>query len=498
MLSGGASKPLPLFLQLTNASLRAERKVNFYMTKIILKGLGVSAGLVKARVKIITSDNDAVNFTAGEILVTRITDPTMVMMMSRAAAIVTDIGGMTSHPAIVSREMGIPCIVATKTATKDLTDGMDIIVDGSSGEVMIEEDFETNVETSMGKDCENLIKAYRAAFATMDSDTFQGATDYSVMDPLIAKCWTDKVLGIIREAKKRNLSSLEVADLLHTPTAIRSLAFFDLFMSSICKRSKEQKREIAKFYIDALKEKCVEDPFCLEGKNKIHDDKEIDNLSINLKKADQSVAKSLGRLVNACYHMGYSLFGDMNPQLVYENYGPYSTAKDGHEYLMVVKEYKNMKPIEFWPETSKLPIEKIKIVCLYENVKFSIDAITHTNYEGDVVNGLKYYAVYVNGEMVDVSEVERVTALLERYSSFLWHIFKTFDEKQFKKIYVYQKAFNYSNLCDRLGLDWRPEKEIVDEMLNKPLKKWPDFKSAKERDEYMLKIVDPATEFSGE
>ncbi len=79
--------------------------------------------------------NDHVAFKEGEILVTRITDPTMTPLMNRAAAIVCDIGGMTSHPSIVAREMGIPCVVATKNATTVLRDGMRVVVDGDAGEV---------------------------------------------------------------------------------------------------------------------------------------------------------------------------------------------------------------------------------------------------------------------------------------------------------------------------------------------------------------------------
>jgi pyruvate,water dikinase len=61
-------------------------------------------------------------------------------MMAKAAAIVTDIGGLTSHPAIVSREMGTPCVVSTKVATTTLKDGMTVRVDGSSGKVYLIED----------------------------------------------------------------------------------------------------------------------------------------------------------------------------------------------------------------------------------------------------------------------------------------------------------------------------------------------------------------------
>jgi len=70
-------------------------------------------------------------------LVTTITDPTMVQAMIKAAAIVTDIGGITSHPAILSREMGIPCVVNTKEGTKLIKDGMRLKVDGDKGEVYV-------------------------------------------------------------------------------------------------------------------------------------------------------------------------------------------------------------------------------------------------------------------------------------------------------------------------------------------------------------------------
>ncbi|MFH1443238.1 MAG: PEP-utilizing enzyme [Candidatus Micrarchaeota archaeon] len=103
--------------------------------KLILKGIGASEGKVKGKVKIIGSVNDHFKFREGDILVTRITDPTMTVMMNRAAAIVCDIGGITSHPSIVAREMGIPCVVNTKEATKKLKEGEEVMVDGKKGEI---------------------------------------------------------------------------------------------------------------------------------------------------------------------------------------------------------------------------------------------------------------------------------------------------------------------------------------------------------------------------
>ena len=103
--------------------------------KIILTGTAASQGVARGKVKIVTGIRDASSFEEGSILVTKITDPTMVMMMAKSAAIICDIGGLTSHPSIVSREMGIPCVVNTKDATSVLKDGQEVVVDGTAGKV---------------------------------------------------------------------------------------------------------------------------------------------------------------------------------------------------------------------------------------------------------------------------------------------------------------------------------------------------------------------------
>ncbi|MFW5654932.1 MAG: phosphoenolpyruvate synthase [Roseicyclus sp.] len=99
----------------------------------ILDGLAVGAAAATGRACLIHSAADIDKFVDGSILVTSITDPDWVPIMKRAAAIVTDHGGRTSHAAIVSRELGLPAIVGTGTATHDLHDGQDLTVSCTEG-----------------------------------------------------------------------------------------------------------------------------------------------------------------------------------------------------------------------------------------------------------------------------------------------------------------------------------------------------------------------------
>lgn len=102
---------------------------------VLVQGLGASPGRASGRVRLLLSTDAAGQLEAGEVLVTRMTSPDWVPLMRRASAVITDAGGMTSHAAIVSRELGIPCIVGARDATTQLTTGMQVTVDGVAGTV---------------------------------------------------------------------------------------------------------------------------------------------------------------------------------------------------------------------------------------------------------------------------------------------------------------------------------------------------------------------------
>jgi pyruvate,water dikinase len=102
---------------------------------IILKGAPASVGSASGPVKIIHKPSEIDKVVEGDVLVTEMTTPDFVPAMRRAAAIVTDTGGRTCHAAIVSRELGIPCVVGSGTATSALKNGQIITVDGQNGVV---------------------------------------------------------------------------------------------------------------------------------------------------------------------------------------------------------------------------------------------------------------------------------------------------------------------------------------------------------------------------
>ena len=105
--------------------------------KVITKGLPASPGRVSGRAHVILNPAMIDTFKEGSILVTEMTAPDWVPAMKKAKAIITDAGGMTCHASIVSRELGIPCIVGTKSrgtpGTSAIRDGAEITVDATNG-----------------------------------------------------------------------------------------------------------------------------------------------------------------------------------------------------------------------------------------------------------------------------------------------------------------------------------------------------------------------------
>ncbi|AMK15910.1 phosphoenolpyruvate synthase [Methanobrevibacter olleyae] len=101
--------------------------------EVLIKGLGASPGLASGTVKVILSLDELDKVQDGDVMVTTMTTPDMVPAMKRATGIVTDEGGVTCHAAIISRELGIPCVVGTGDATTSLKENDEVTADGKKG-----------------------------------------------------------------------------------------------------------------------------------------------------------------------------------------------------------------------------------------------------------------------------------------------------------------------------------------------------------------------------
>ncbi|WP_267162683.1 phosphoenolpyruvate synthase [Halovenus salina] len=123
--------------------------------ELILSGLGATPGSASGNAKVVRKLDQLDKIEEGDIIVTEMTTPDMVPAMKRAAGIVTDEGGTTSHAAIVSRELGVPAVVGTEAGTEDLDDGQLITIDGDKGTIT------AGAETNTDDDGEDPVEQVR-------------------------------------------------------------------------------------------------------------------------------------------------------------------------------------------------------------------------------------------------------------------------------------------------------------------------------------------------
>ncbi|SDA42651.1 phosphoenolpyruvate synthase [Methanobrevibacter millerae] len=100
---------------------------------VLVRGLGASPGIATGMVKIVLDIDELDKIEEGDVMVTTMTTPDMVPAMRRASGIVTDEGGVTCHASIISRELGIPCVVGTGDATQTLKENTGVTLDGKKG-----------------------------------------------------------------------------------------------------------------------------------------------------------------------------------------------------------------------------------------------------------------------------------------------------------------------------------------------------------------------------
>ncbi|KKU48640.1 MAG: hypothetical protein UX68_C0010G0015 [Parcubacteria group bacterium GW2011_GWA2_46_9] len=342
------------------------------------------------------------------------------------------------------------------------------------------------------------LDAVAPAWCAMDFLTFAETIDVFLYDPLIALEWTElHTLPMLDTVAVKRLDSRTVAQLLHdSPSVIRCLMHYDILMAKCARLGTAAYLRIFDFYQDVLQALCKEDVFAKRFRNIIHAAEQVRGMVGRLRPSSPTVARALGRLANACYNLSYGLYSDMNPQLVYDNLGPY-VRPDGR--LFVLKIFHNLKPVELWPETASLPVGAIDVGVQLEGVTLKVDAATHAIYEGDQVNGLRGWWCEADGKALPLEAIDDVRQRLEATAVAVYEQVKQFNFEKKKEFYCFQKAWGYKKLYDVLDLDWRPPPAVLAAARGKSLfTNWNIPEDKKQAVTLLCQVFDPRREVPAE
>ncbi|NQV13186.1 MAG: hypothetical protein HQ530_02685 [Parcubacteria group bacterium] len=348
---------------------------------------------------------------------------------------------------------------------------------------------------SLNREIDKFLDIFTEAWCVMDFDTFADTISWAAYDPLIANAWTKRILQMIADCQAAGLKSREVAALFPGTSHLRVLKGFDLWIASYADVPRTDREKIFAFYSSLLHDYCLEDPYG-QAKNIIHTPEEVSSALKNLQPAMSTIAKALGRAVNACYHLGQAMYSDMNPSIVYDNYGPYEITEEyDKNHILAIKEFNRLKCPELWPETAELPCNSIRILYVYKNVKMTIDPATHVVFVGDLINNLQYYRLEVDGKERSTAELNEIAAELEKMAVAIFQKFQALNFERKKKKYYHTKAYSYCDLYKKLRQDWRPAAEILQEARGRKLHTPIWSKNAAKQKELIRNTMDPRTDF---
>lgn len=480
----------------------------------ILHGVGTSFGTAKGTVKIIRTAADYASFQKDQILVTHITDPTRVPIMGKSAGIICEIGGLTSHPAIVSREMGIPCVVQAHNAMSILKDGQEIHLNGQTGEIYLNSlDAKTEkTKTPLNQPKESHTthatsdwindhnESYVNTIGAMDMGTLQ-PYDWFQFHPLFDREWCMYIEKIIDEMNKRGLTAKDLTPHPFEPFTQRDFMSFGFLTVKTARSPKEKRMKIMEFYNELAKARYKKDSYSLEGTSIVLLPNEADALAqkIPFNEPKPIITRQLGNIYSASYTLQNGLYLDFYMGYGHEYFGPFPMDDlFGAGTILVIKHFPDMRPTDIWPDF-KSPCKSLRMYSIYKNVSFKTDLFTcHGVFTGNTVTGLVKWALEIDGKFVtDEKQIEKLSEQLMELSKNQWEVLVKQDFETQKQTGLLINCYNHKPLTDQLGLDWRPTAEMKKAVAGKQFvgpNYWQIPSDDAKRREYWKKIMDPRNE----
>lgn len=403
---------------------KVDEEADIYNDRLILTGLGASSGVRSGKVRLIKKLKDILQTRTDEVLVAESTTPDFVEAFTRAVAVVTDQGGITSHAAIVSREMGIPAVVGTGEATTKLKNGDEITVDGNSGKVYMGKlDIKTAGQQfrkmeklkSTGNDIDDLLLVIQK--------TLPPAGELWPLRPgqLFPYIDMDQALDFyskLKQLRKDDLTTKMISSLFPHPSSLKLFILNSAATGLKVANSlniggirRGDQIKLIQWCIDILKQIVPDDPLNLQGRNRLLNAGDVHKLVRKTKwiPASPENKENLNLLGISLFNLMWSFYWDYFPNAGNELSGPYFV---GDNDSLIVRDWFNTSPNEVWELAEKVGIESVRLMQIYSTRDVFINFGNRVFFEDDPNKMLVKFNLQVDGEQV--TEAKQIKILAKR------------------------------------------------------------------------------------
>ena len=426
-------------------------------SEITIKGVTASLGQVDGEIFIVKSFEDLVKFKEGAILVSITTDPSYTLIMGKCKGIITAIGGIASHAAIIAREAGLPCIVGIgEKEIQKLQTGDKIFMDANSGTIY-------KKENKIDLFTEGLLKTM-ARLKGKEYWPFSPIQILSYYESEVIKHFYKRFY----ELKDKGYSDKQIADLFENTDMIIDFLFnFACVSFKVAHEFTDFKTEIyerEKFFNDFFKIiKLKDSNFLTKPLERKYFEYDKINEILNydfFNTKEEKIFMTFSAFKIAQFYYNWAIYYDLFAAYGSTSHGPYEiTYKDEQEKLFI-DEFYNQKPLEIWEHTKECSVKKISICRIFENdTKYDMDISGRLRIMDDVKKKLKYILIIADGKVLTLEEIEQLTTKLNELSIKQYKYVQELDDLEKIKKAIHITYYVYK---DFFGEEW---KELMNESL---------------------------------
>lgn len=321
---------------------------------------------------------------------------------------------------------------------------------------------------------DKLLEVYCEGIYAMDPKTALPFWDYD-FGPLYGDLWIKKMLTACHRAKERGISTKTVSGFFENIAVSRKELIYSLVDLKVGKVSRDERMFFVNFWWEVVLEKCKRD--CLvERSNIVHTEEQIKDFikALQWESSDSSKARQIGNLAMNLNSLAYGLYTDIFAHNSMENFGAYDVSHHfgGQKYVLVIKQWANLRPKELYPEFQDFRFDKLNTFAVYKDIDYTVDIYTHQVYKGNAAKSLVQYAVLIDDRLF-ANKLSKLQELNEYLGKIVSGHFRKIQKRGFeeaKRSWVLARNYQFKDFFKAVGLEWY-DTEMLERVKGKQLLK---------------------------
>lgn len=283
--------------------------------------------------------------------------------------------------------------------------------------------------------------------------------------------WIEKLYLAVKKFNSSKINIEEIINFLPPHSSIKFNLSEIIVMLEKSRADIDKAKTVIDFLVKIIESRAVNKKWWRD--NLIKKYKDVKRIIKNKKliKANPDTSRELAKVIAGCITLAHGLYNDYCTDYSYDVYGPYKVPTKKNKLTLFIREFRDLKATAVWPKRKNFPYQSIKVYTIYKNVSSKAYYIgCHMDYKENLVNNLVSFQLEVDDKFINsLDKLRRIKEIIFNNSSRHFSKYKKLEFEQQKRIYLKQLCYQFKGFFEKMGVDWRPTKEMVKRVKNKKL-----------------------------